>query len=126
MDLPKLYMDQINQCAKDIPEYAKERKLNWLKFKYTSNKELWGKRLGLPENNENNNVEKKMTEMHTKKIFENETEAFIEKLKNQPKKWQQLCLDSTSSSKIPSQSYNILQSINFSIKEVRKLVCFHH
>ena len=105
-------MDQINQCAKDIPEYDKECKLNWFKFKYPK-QELWGKRLGLPENNENNNVEKKMTEMHTKKIFENETEAFIEKLKNQPKKWQQLCLDSTSSSKIPSQSYNMPSKYKF-------------
>ena len=66
MDLPKLYMDYINQFAKDILEYDKECKLNWFKFKYPK-QELWGKRLGLPENNENNNIEKKMTEMYTKK-----------------------------------------------------------
>ena len=58
MDLPKLYFDQINQCAKDIPEYDKECKFNWVKFKYTRNQELWGKRLGLEENNEKNGIEK--------------------------------------------------------------------
>ena len=58
-------MDYINQFAKDILEYDKECKLNRFKFKYPK-QELWGKRLGLPENNENNNIEKKMTEMYTK------------------------------------------------------------
>ena len=52
MDLPKLYMDQLNQCAQDIPKYDRERKLNWFKFKYTSNQELRVEILGLEENNE--------------------------------------------------------------------------
>ena len=33
IDLSKLYKDQIDQCAKNIPEYEKECKFNWVKFK---------------------------------------------------------------------------------------------
>ncbi len=152
MDLPKLYKDYINQHSKDISDYEKECEFNWLKFKLSRNKELWGYRKSLEENNEikmkNGNkksiIEKKMSPMFSKYFFENETHGFIQKLENEPLKYHCWTGSScpTSSVNIPSQSYNMEtcvfssiadvpmwgggQAINFSIKEVRILVCFHH
>ena len=86
-----------------------------------------------------------MSPMFSKYFFENETHGFIQKLENEPTKYHSWTGSScpTSSVNIPSQSYNMEtcvfssiadvpmwggggQAINFSIKEVRILLCFRH
>ena len=123
MDLPKLYKDYINQHSKDISDYEKECEFHWLKFKYTRNKELWGYRKSLEENNEikmkNGNkksiIEKNMSPMFSKYFFEKETHGFIQKLENEPTKYHSWTGSScpTSSVNIPSQSYNISSRYKF-------------
>ena len=136
MDLPKLYKDYINQHSKDISEYEEEYKFDWLKFKYIRNKELWGYRKSLEENNEikmkNGNkksiIEKKMSPMFSKYFFEDNPHGFIQKLEmNQQNFILGLIVLVQHQVSIYQVSHIIyLQGINFSIKEVRILVCFHH
>ena len=128
MDLPKLYKDYINQHSKDISDYEKECEFNWLKFKLSRNKELWGYRQSLEENNEikmkngveKKNIEKKMSPMFSKYFFEDKPHGFIQKLENEPTKYHCWTGSScpTSSVNIPSQSYNMDTCVFSSIASV--------